>query len=260
MDSIALLSDLHGNLPALEAVLADIRKRSIQRMICLGDLVGKGPQPVEVIELMRATCETILVGNWELGIAKPQQSAGGLWQQHRIGAERLKYLAQLPYSIDFHMSGKRVRLFHASPQSVYHRVLQNASLSQMHEMFEHSESTGGLPNEPSPDVIGYADIHTPYMTPLDNPWTVADKKLEYRGRLLFNTGSVGLPYDGVPQASYVILQGRFGSLDTDPFSIQFVRVPYDVELAVRLAEQSGMPERDTYITEIRTGFMHSKLP
>lgn len=258
MNRIAILSDIHGNLPALESVLEDIGKRAIHQVICLGDLVGKGPNPIEVIDLVRASCDFVVQGNWDIGITKEQTLAEGIWQQQQIGAERLDYLRTLPYSMDFVMSGKRIRCFHASAKSVYHRVLQSAPLSEWHAMFEHTAMTGGLRNAPTPDIVGYGDIHTSFFTPLTNPWTEADSLTERRGRLVFNVGSVGLPYDGVPQASYVIVEGEYEKEEASVFSMQFVRVSYDIEKAIHLAQLKKIPNVKKYIFEVKYGIEYSK--
>ena len=277
MSRIAFISDIHGNLPALHAVLADIKKRAITKTYCLGDLVGKGPNPVETIELIQTTCTKVISGNWELGINKPQTSLEGLWQQQQIGSERLAYLQQLPFSLDLLLSGRCVRGFHASAKSVFHRVLQTAPRSELHALFDHTPALSETLYHLPPDLVIYSDIHVPYMTALDNPWNPIHNNPLHRGRIVLNTGSVGLPYDGIPQASYLILEGKLHLphqvLEDIPFheqiakddhpaelSIQFIRVPYDIELAVHLAYASTMPNRDRYIAEIRSGLELSKIP
>ncbi len=260
LNQIAIISDIHGNLPALEAVLEDIRLRNITRIICLGDLVGKGPQPVEVIDCIKSNCHVVIQGNWDLGICRPQKELAGLWQQSQIGTKRLRYLKSLPFSYDFSISGLAIRCFHASAKSVFNRVLQNAPLSELQAMFwpvQHNIS-----HETSntiPDIVGYGDIHIPYFTPLDNPWQPMEANTEHRGRIVFNAGSVGLPYDGIPQSSYVIIEGYDGKITPASYSIQFIRVPYDLDQAVYLAKKIQMPEHSRYSREITTGLHYSSL-
>ncbi|MFT4233583.1 MAG: metallophosphoesterase family protein, partial [Microbacterium sp.] len=103
-------------------------------------------------------------------------------------------------------------------------------------MFENTEMTG---DGPAPDVVGYGDIHDAYIE-------------SYRGRTLFNVGSVGNPLDE-PTPSYVILEGVLDAEDRGaPFGIQFVRVPYDVEPEIALAHELGMPTADVWGVELRT--------
>src|SRR2546426_5501760 len=125
IDSIALISDLHGNIPALEAVLSDIKRRNISRVFCLGDLVGKGPHSEKVVDICQNVCEVTIKGNWDDFIVRDTENPTLRWHQQRLGTERLDYLRQLPQTIEFWMSGRRVRLFHASQQSVYQKPAED---------------------------------------------------------------------------------------------------------------------------------------
>lgn len=249
MERIAVISDIHGNATALEAVIKDIRRRRIKRIICLGDLAGKGPQPAEAVDRIREVCESVVQGNWDLGINLPQDKEGGIWQQEKLGAERLEYLNTLPFSIDLSLSGKWIRLFHASPQSVNTRVNRKASKKEKLAMFQHTEMTArpdfAGSDERLPDIVVYGDIHVPYMQMI--------KSKEKKGLLLYNVGSVGAPYDGIPQASYGILEGTPDAAGDEPYSIQLVRVPYDVDKAIAAAEQENMPGLERLRYELTTG-------
>ncbi|MED4603210.1 metallophosphoesterase family protein [Paenibacillus validus] len=246
MDKIAIISDIHSNLTALDTVLADIRGRGIERIVCLGDLVGKGPQPAESVDRIREVCETTVQGNWDHGIGGPQDKEAGRWQQSRLSAEQLRYLSKLPFACDLRISGRRVRLVHASASSVYHRVYRKASKREKLRMFENTEATGGFAGtDETPDVLGYGDLHLPFMHTL-----LSGAK---QGLLLFNTGSVGAPYDGLPLASYTILEGVFGGDREAPFGIQWVRVPYDVERAIAIAEEVALPQLERFRYEQRSG-------
>jgi len=258
LEKIAIISDIHGNMPALEAVLQDIRRRGIRRIICLGDLVGKGPGSAEAVDRIRDVCETVVQGNWDLGITYAQDQPAGLWHQRQLGEERLAYLAQLPFAVDVRMSGKLLRLFHASAQSVFHRVKRKASKEERRAMFQHTEMTGTPEDGKLPDIVGYGDIHVPYLLALKPPSYNLDEHANTikEGLLLFNVGSVGTPYDGIPQACYGIVEGVPESLSSAGFALQFVRVPYDIELAVQLAYDAEMPEGRRYELELRTARVH----
>jgi protein phosphatase len=236
MDRIALISDIHGNMPALDATLADIQRRGIRRIFCLGDLVGKGPHSEAVVDCCQRICEKVIRGNWDDSMAN--LATGNFateWHRARLGAERLHYLRTLPNTIELQMSGRRIRLFHASQQSIYHRVFRDDTLATHLAMFSNTDFTG---YRPEPTVVGYGDIHDAYLI---HPGL----------KTLFNVGSVGNPLD-IPQAAYVILEGIVDGTALDPFAIQFVRVAYDIELAIQQAKAEAMPFFDEYAHELRT--------
>ncbi|MGO4271766.1 metallophosphoesterase, partial [Paenibacillus sp. TAF58] len=107
-----------------------------------------------------------------------------------------------------------------------------------------------------PDIVGYGDIHIPYLITIKNPSEKRSVKQANSSLMLFNVGSVGTPYDGIPQACYCVLEGETDGNAQAGFAIQFVRVPYDIELAVRLAYTVQMPESLRYELEITTGLVH----
>jgi predicted phosphodiesterase len=235
MDQVAIISDLHGNIPALEATLNDIKRRNIKRIFCLGDLVGKGPHSDKVVDICQDVCETTIKGNWEDFMVRESDNPTIIWHQQRLGAERLAYIDNLSHTIEFHMSGRRVRLFHASQESVYYRVRMEDPRDKHLEMFANTDFTG---HTPEPDVVGYGDIHRAYV-------------MTFQHQMLFNTGSVGNPLD-ITQASYAILEGTYGSECADTFSVHLIRVPYDIELAIKQAADEEMPSLEPYANELRT--------
>jgi len=235
MERVALIGDIHGNLPALEAVLADIDRRAIERIICLGDVAGKGPSGAAVVDLCRQRCAVTIQGNWDASLAQPQDHPAVQWCQRELGAERLVWLGGLPFRYDFVMSGQRIRLVHASPQSVTQRVHQSAPLEQLRTMFDTTDRT-----DPGfvPDVVGYADIHTPFVRTL------------YQ-QTVFNVGSVGNPLD-VPLAAWTVLEGMLDDPAPAPWGVQIVRVPYDIDRAIADARKACFPETDIWEHELTT--------
>lgn len=185
LDRIAIISDTHGNLPALEVTLADIRQRGIERIYCLGDLAGKGPSGAEVIDICRSVCEATVQGNWDVSISEDDEHPTFAWHREQLGADRLAYLRDLPPTIEFRLSGRVVRLFHASQRSVFHRVRQHDTREDHMAMFENTDFTG---HDVAPDIVGYGDVHTGYVK------TFAQK-------CLFNAGSVGNPLDVTRRAT-----------------------------------------------------------
>ncbi|GGA27616.1 metallophosphoesterase family protein [Paenibacillus physcomitrellae] len=243
MEKIAVISDIHGNLSALKAVLKDIEERGIKRIFCLGDLVGKGPHGDLAVDLIKEKCEIVVSGNWDEFIREPSDIDIVTWNQDILGQERMAYLESLPFCIEFMMSGRLVRLFHASPRSLYERIYPWDEMEKRESLFEPSANC--RVQKPA-DVAGYGDIHTAFLQHLEN------------GRTLFNAGSVGNSLDMI-QASYVIMEGVYGAHDAAAFGLQFVRVPYDVEEAIREAEERDMPQLEPYAIELRTGQYRGKF-
>ncbi|PYI54417.1 metallophosphoesterase family protein [Paenibacillus flagellatus] len=242
MDRIAVISDIHANLPALRAVLADIDRRNIRRIFCLGDLVGKGPHPSEAVDLVRERCEVVLQGNWDHKMTLPPENEEWVWQlwgQPLLGDARLDYLRGLPFSHDFYWSGRKARLLHASPTSVYDRIRLKATEAEKMAMFDNTPLTVdwlGRKGE-APDLVLYGDIHMAYALPLEN-------------RFLVNVGSVGLPLDENPLAAYVVLEGLLHGEESSAFSVQIVRIPYDRDEALREAAVTGMPRREKFVRDV----------
>ena len=243
VDRIALISDIHGNVPALEAVLQDIERRDLRRIFCLGDLAGKGPNGDRVVDICRERCEQVIRGNWDEAMTDPAVDHPVFhWHREQLGPERTAYLGTLPLSVDFALGGTRVRLVHASPQGVNRRVHQDASWDDLNAMFDSTDLTG---HGEVPDMVGYGDIHAAYVRC-------------FRHRVLFNVGSVGNPLD-LPLACYALLEGN-GDLPGS-VTVSLVRVPYDIERAVQDAADAGMPDFEAYAGELRTArYRHAKVP
>lgn len=237
MARVAIISDIHGNVPALEATLRDIRRRAIARIICLGDLVGKGPHSDVVVDTCQRTCEAVVRGNWDDATTTVVANSPSIqWHRDRLGEARLEYLRSLPNVVDLSMSGRHVRLFHASQRSVHFRVRRTDPDDILLAMFENTSFTGG---HAPPDVVGYGDIHEAFVRNLPK-------------KTLFNVGSVGNPHDA-PEASYAILEGYGGDdVGRGSFGIVLARVPYDIELAIRHARDENMPSLESYAHELRT--------
>ncbi|MEZ7173041.1 metallophosphoesterase [Sporosarcina sp. OR05] len=239
MSKIAIISDIHGNLTALEAVLEDIEKRGVERIFCLGDLVGKGPRGSACIKLVRKHCEKVIYGNWDVFIREKTDNEILKWFQSQLSDEDFNYLASLPFFIEFELNEKLIRCFHASPRSVFERIApEYHPKEKCLSLFENSEETQSLHNKRTPDIVFYGDIHITLLR-------------SYEIGTLCNVGSVGLD---LIDATYVIVDGSHGTN-----SINFVRVPYDREAELKAARELEMVGYEHYYKEIMYDqFMESK--
>ena len=246
----AIISDIHGNLPALEAVMTDINKRKADKIICLGDIIGKGPNAKEAIEICQKECDIVLQGNWENSLyktflARNQGQTEGLsdkmlWYINSATPQQMEYLGNLPHSTEFYLSGKLIRIFHAHPRN-FNRYHPTSPIEQRMELFDYNDNSE---YKKLADVAIYADIHGAYMQIL-------------QGRHLINVGSVGNPLD-ISRASYVMLEG--GEDADTSFGIQFIRVTYDIEKAITMAKEANIPDLDGYISELRTAKYFARTP
>lgn len=144
------------------------------------------------------------------------------------------YEKKLPIYIEFYMSGKLIRLCHASPNDLFHRVHLSTAIEERIKLFMPTKTLNK-----EADVIGYGDIHGAHI---DN----------FSGKtIFFNVGSVGNPLE-ITQASYAIIEGKYKSKEESPFTISLIRVPYNIQQAVNHAMESDMPDKQEYINELRT--------
>ncbi len=254
---IALISDIHGNLEALQATLKDIEKRRVDKIICLGDIIAKGVHPKECINLIRQRCDVIIQGNCDKYFASEhedileknmQEQKRIEWNQSLIDLEDRKFLLELPFCYEFYMSGSLVRVFHASNIANNKAVLNVDSIQTKYEMFLPSEYTT---SDKTADVVIYGHIHHPYMDKLYN-------------KTLINIGSVGNSFDVIrneakdsntietTKAYYLIIEGEFGSTEhNSEISFQFVKVPYDIEK--ELEDEARNIEKENYRYELKEG-------
>ncbi|WP_402469378.1 metallophosphoesterase family protein [Isoptericola aurantiacus] len=244
-EQIAIVSDVHGNLTALDAVLADVARRGITRIVNLGDDAGKGPRGSAVVDRLTAVCEADVRGNWDdflPGIAD-DGPAEMVWWRDELRPDQRERIAAKPLCHDLQLSGRRIRLFHASATSVHTRVHFDHTPEEFAGMFATTDLTGP---GPEPTLVGYGDVHDAYVE-------------TFRGRTLFNVGSVGNSLDE-PTACYTILDGVPDADRPAPFGLQHVRVPYDVEAELAVARDLGMPQYEPWAQELRTAVYRGLQP
>ena len=234
---IAVFSDVHANVHALQAVWADLEAQRPDAVYCLGDLVGYGAYPNEVIEFLRQRQVPSVLGNYdeavgfdlsECGCAYRRQEDRALgdqslrWTQAHTSMEAKAHLQGFPLQIRLEERSPKLLLVHGSPRKVNEYVYENRPRAT----FERIARLAGA------DVLLLGHTHLRYQKRVGSS-------------LFVNVGSVGKPKDGDPRAGYALLElGR-------RIHVQFQRVAYDVEAAARAVEQSGLPAG--FAAELRLG-------
>ena len=185
MEKVAILSDVHGNLTALQTVLSDIENRGITKIYCLGDSVIKCANPDKVIDILREKCQVMLLGNCDEIICRPNIEHGRFWSRDKIGDQRANYIYNSPISYEFYMSGYLIRLFHASPLSLEHifnpmhpnsdTIYFNKIILNPEDLFKNTQFIGKTENDPVPDIVGYGHLHTPNILRFKNKTIFTDK-------------------------------------------------------------------------------------
>jgi len=224
---IGIISDIHGNLPALEAVLRDIEGRGVDALYCLGDLVGYAPFPNEVTERIRAMDMPVIMGNYDDGVGFDRDDCGCaykdpgekergdrslMWTRRHVTAEHKAYLREFLKELRFRADGKRVLLVHGSPRKMNEYLFEDRAIST----FQRIAAASGA------DIIVFGHTHKPYTKLVD-------------GVLFVNAGSVGKPKDGDWRACYAILEPAAAE------PVRFIRLPYDLEKVTTAIRASDLP-------------------
>lgn len=254
MRRIALFSDVHGNLPALDAVLADIASSGIAEVYCLGDLVGYGPDPAGVIERVRSLGIPTIRGNYDDGVgnrrgecgcyyateqAKSDGAASYAFTDAALDDREHDWLASLPDDIRVDVEGVRVLLAHGSPRKINEYLLLDRPEWQLARLADEADA----------DVVCVGHVHVPYHRTV----TGSDgRRIHY-----VSSGSVGKPKDGDPRACWVgvvlgperevtgatadAAAGPVGASD-EWVGVSIHRVAYDVDAVALAMRQAGLPE------------------
>ncbi|MFB5661730.1 metallophosphoesterase family protein [Alteribacillus sp. HJP-4] len=236
---IALLSDIHGNARALKAVLNDLKAKQIHTMYILGDICYRGPDPKNSLETVRSLPAKVLKGNadeWIVrGVRKDEVPDPALaimnqerdWALERLTEDDLIYLDQLPVFFHDKLNDYlSMHAFHAVPDNLFEVVAAN-TLEQEMEM--------KLTTAADANIYVYAHIHTPFIKKIGS-------------KTIINTGSVGLPFDGNPRPSYVLLD-----IDGPKFEASIERVDYDKDRVIKQYEANDYPNRELMKHIIQNG-------
>jgi predicted phosphodiesterase len=223
---VAIVSDIHGNRRAFQAVLADLRQIAPDLVLHGGDLAAGGTHPAEIIDQVRSLGWPGVRGNTDEMLWAPERVAEYAAAHPKlapilamvqetipptlasIGEERLRWLEGLPSLY----SQEGFRLVHASPDDLWRAPMPNASDDELHSTYAPLGA----------QIVVYGHIHCPYIRRL-------------QGMTIANTGSVSRSYDGDPRASYLVIDGQ---------SITIRRIEYDVESEAKELLRSGLPHAD----------------
>lgn len=243
MDTITVFGDIHANWPALEAVIADMHARALTPDYCLGDLVGYGTFPNEVVAWIRDHQIPTIMGNYDQGVGHNSDDCGCAyktdldrargelsiaWSNAHTDSDHKAFLRALPAHIALKLGELSVLLVHGSPRKVNEYLFEDRPVDYFERIMDAAEA----------EVLVCGHTHLPYH------------KILPSGRQIINAGSVGKPKDGDPRAGYVVLR-----VDGRDLSAEFIRVPYEVERAAAAIEATpmigGMPH--PYAEMLRMG-------
>ena len=213
---VAIIADIHSNLPALNAVIHEIERADVSMTICAGDIVGYGASPNECVNAIMHLASHVVRGNHEVSALSretrgmnPYAAAASKWTSANLASDARRYLERLRTGERFDLSGAKVAMYHGSVDDYLEYVYE-----------DQAEET--LLEEASADMVILGHTHVPYI------------KRFARG-LVLNPGSVGQPRDGDPRASFAIY-------DSDKRSCSLRRTDYDIDSAAEAIREAGLPE------------------
>ncbi|MEZ2444625.1 metallophosphoesterase [Chitinophaga sp. RCC_12] len=254
---IALFSDIHANLPALEAFFKDVDERKPDAIYCLGDFVGYNIWPNEVINEIRKRRIPAIAGNYDFGIGRTSNDCGCAYKtdiekangsvsisytNQIVNEDERTYLRTLPahIKVEFQLNNDKLNLLlvHGSPRKINEYLFEDREEKSMLRIMADADA----------DIMCFGHTHKPYHRILS---AEAEGNPHYRHAI--NIGSVGKPKDGDPRGGYVMLHINDHSSIHDKGSIQveFIRFEYNVEKAAKAVEDSPLP--DAYAESLRTG-------
>ena len=224
-EAVGVITDIHANLPALQATLGHIDELGIERVYCGGDLVGYGPHPNEVCALIEARRIPTIYGNYDYAISRDLEDCGCAyrdphdrelgqlsvdWTLEHTDQRSKDFMRDLPFDLRFELGERRVRLVHGSPRKVNEYLFAEKPA----RTFERIAAGAGC------DLLVFGHTHQPWVA-------------EFAGVLFVNCGSVGKPKDGDPRAAFAVLapDGNVG----------IERVDYDAAAVAREVERVGLP-------------------
>lgn len=224
---IAIISDIHGNLEALQTVFKYIEAQKIEKVYCLGDVVGYGPNPNECVEMVRQRCEIVLMGNHDYAAVGKANidyfnqfaREAALWTRDALSEENHDYLLSLPFT---HQNDDLL-MVHASPTNPkhwYYVLSQNEAQMEMHAF--------------SQPLCFIGHSHVPLVYSMEKLFKQESLLFEQSQKYIVNVGSVGQPRDGDARSCLTVF-------DQDEYSVRFVRLDYDKEKTYKKIVKAKLP-------------------
>jgi putative phosphoesterase len=226
--AVAVITDIHGNLPALQAALARIDELGIEDVYCGGDLVGYGPRPNEVCALIQERGIPTIFGNYDYAIARDLEDCGCAYvtpQDRELGQRSVDwtlahtdraskdFMRDLPFDVRFAIGDVGVHLVHGSPRKVNEYLFENKP-ARLYERLASAETDR---------VLVFGHTHRPWVH-------------DFGGVRFVNCGSVGKPKDGDPRGAFAVLRPAVGTVD-----VTIERVAYDAEAVAAEVREAGLP-------------------
>jgi putative phosphoesterase len=223
-DRVAVITDIHANLPALEAALARIEELGIERVYCGGDLVGYGPHPNEVCALIEERAIPTIYGNYDYAIARDLDDCGCAyitthdreigqlsveWTLVNTGQAAKDFMRELPFDLRFEVDGTSVHLVHGSPRKVNEYLFEDKPAS-LYERLAAAEDA---------DMLVFGHTHKPWVR-------------DFGGVRFVNCGSVGKPKDGDPRGAFAVISGNEAVVE---------RAAYDAAAVAAEVKDAGLP-------------------
>lgn len=254
---IALFSDIHANLPSLEAFFMDVDARKVDAIYCLGDLVGYNSWPNEVIHLIRTRNIPTIAGNYDVGIGRMSDECGCAYKtdgekemgkisisytNSLVKPEERNYLRSLPahINVEFQLNEDKLNLLlvHGSPRRVNEYLFED----------REEKSLMRIVIDAGADIMCFGHTHKPYHR-IMNSGTIEHPHFRHA----INIGSIGKPKDGDPRGCYVILtiEDQSSIALKESIKAEFIRFEYDIERAATGVLNSPLP--DEYADMLRKG-------
>lgn len=241
---LGIISDIHGNTVALEAVLADAKKQGVEEFICLGDVANVGPKPKDTLRIVKSLNCPVVLGNTDAWLLKPRTLDKVVkitkdtpiildiekWTSSQLDATEKDFIGSWPMNKKFKYKGVSIIAFHATPSDFNTMVLPSTCDAEVDEYFRGFEA----------ELFIHGHTHSQYLR-------------KYRGSRIMNPGSVGLPYMNLGEKSIMPTFAEYAILGVEggQANIRFRRIRYQLQDILEMLKGSDMPHKDKWLEPIQ---------